>query len=110
MRPPTPAATASAAAFRTLSLLCWTTPGINATGCASAMPSFTNNGSTRTVYWPVVVRFQVMANGAVSARPAAISILPNSTLADYAKYDKHPVGVGDPPHLAVLHDPDIAGD
>src|SRR5260370_41843446 len=45
--PPTPAATASAAALRRLSLVCCTTPGIDATGCGSAMPSFTNRGSTR---------------------------------------------------------------
>ena len=31
-----------------------------------------------TVCWSVVVPFQVMANGVLSAQPAAISILPRS--------------------------------
>ncbi len=46
--PPTPAATASAAAFLTLSLVCWRTPGMEGTGCGSLMPSFTNSGRTRS--------------------------------------------------------------
>ena len=48
IRPPTPASTASAAALRRLSLVCWTTPGMDDTGCGSAMPSLTNSGSTRS--------------------------------------------------------------
>ena len=38
MSPPTPASTASAAALRRLSLVCWTTPGMEATGCGSRDP------------------------------------------------------------------------
>ncbi len=47
-RPPTPASAASAAALRTLSLVCCSTPGIEATGCGSPIPSLTNSGSTRS--------------------------------------------------------------
>ena len=46
--PPTPASTASTAALRRLSLVCCITPGIEATGCGSPMPSLTNSGSTRS--------------------------------------------------------------
>jgi len=44
---PTPASTASAAAFRALSLECCTTPGIDAR-LGSSEPSLTNSGSTRS--------------------------------------------------------------
>src|SRR5690349_8273977 len=44
--PPTPAATASAAALRSESRVCWTTPGIDETGTGSLAPSLTNIGST----------------------------------------------------------------
>ena len=44
MSPPTPAATASTAAFRRVSRVCWTTPGIEAIGTGSLMPSRTNSG------------------------------------------------------------------
>src|SRR4051794_25817883 len=44
--PPTPAATASAAALRSESRVCWTTPGIDETGTGSTAPSLTNIGST----------------------------------------------------------------
>ena len=46
MRPPTPAATASVAALRSVSRVCCTTPGIDPTGTGSSMPSRTNIGST----------------------------------------------------------------
>src|SRR5215469_3529136 len=46
--PPTPASAASTAALRRLSLVCWTTPGMDGTGTGSAIPSLTNSGSTRS--------------------------------------------------------------
>src|SRR5215831_19412151 len=46
--PPTPASTASAAALRRLSLVCWVTPGMDGTGSGSLIPSLTNRGSTRS--------------------------------------------------------------
>ena len=46
MIPPTPASTAAAAAFRSDSLVCWSTPGIELIGWGSARPSLTNTGST----------------------------------------------------------------
>ena len=46
--PPTPASAASTAALRRLSLVCWTTPGMDWTGTGSAIPSLTNSGSTRS--------------------------------------------------------------
>src|SRR6201992_750527 len=49
MTPPTPASTASTAALRRLSRVCWTTPGMEPIGCGSVMPSLTNIGSTRSV-------------------------------------------------------------
>ena len=48
IRPPTPASAASAAALRRLSLVCWTTPGMEGTGTGSVIPSLTNIGSTRS--------------------------------------------------------------
>ncbi len=42
--PPSPAAAASAAAFRSESRVCWTTPGIDEIGCGSEAPSRTNIG------------------------------------------------------------------
>ena len=50
--PPTPASTASTAALTRDSQQCWTTPGIDAIGVASAMPSRTNMGSTRSAAEP----------------------------------------------------------
>src|SRR5690242_834318 len=49
IRPPTPASAASAAALRRLSLVCWTTPGMEGTGTGSVIPSLTNIGSTRSL-------------------------------------------------------------
>ena len=46
--PPTPACTASAAALRSESRECCTTPGIDAIGAGSASPSRTKSGSTRS--------------------------------------------------------------
>ena len=46
MMPPTPAPAASAAAFRRLSLVCCTTPGIEPIGTGSVMPSLMNTGRT----------------------------------------------------------------
>ena len=47
MIPPRPSAAASAAAARTESRLCWTTPGMLLIGTGSRAPSRTNTGSTR---------------------------------------------------------------
>ena len=44
--PASPAATASVAAFRSDSGLCWTTPGIELIGRGSPSPSATKSGST----------------------------------------------------------------
>ena len=44
MIPPTPASAASAAALRSESRVCWTTPGIDEIGRGSARPSATNTG------------------------------------------------------------------
>ncbi len=46
--PPTPACTASAAALRSESRECCTTPGIDAIGAGASSPSLTNIGSTRS--------------------------------------------------------------
>jgi hypothetical protein len=46
MMPPTTAPAASAAAFRRLSLVCCTTPGIEPIGTGSVMPSLMNTGRT----------------------------------------------------------------
>lgn len=48
MRPPTPASTAARAALRSESRVCWRTPGIDATGTGSVIPSRTNIGRTRS--------------------------------------------------------------
>jgi len=47
IRPPTPAATASVAATRSESSVCWKTPGIEEISRGASMPSATNIGSTR---------------------------------------------------------------
>ena len=46
MIPPNPAATAAAAALRSESRECWTTPGMDGIGTGSRAPSLTNTGST----------------------------------------------------------------
>src|ERR1017187_2219409 len=86
MSPPTPASTASAAALRSLSRVCWTTPGMELTGCGSRIPSLTNIGSTRSDGWTLVwatrrrsaavrrsLRGRAAGNSAVTAAPWGLS-------------------------------------
>ncbi len=47
MIPETPAATASTAAFRRVSRVCWCTPGMAETATGASMPSRTNAGRIR---------------------------------------------------------------
>ena len=62
-----------------------------------------------TVCWSVVVPFQVMANGAVSAQPAAISILPRSTGPGLGAEDHQRAVAGrDPADLGGVNDADVA--
>ena len=65
--PPTPASTAAAAAFRSDSLVCWRTPGIEPIGCGSARPSLMNTGSTSSA-----------GRSAVSATMARSALVPRS--------------------------------
>src|SRR6185312_13592585 len=67
MMPPTPASAASAAALRRLSRVCCSTPGIELTGCGSAMPSLMNTGSTSSA-----------GRSAVSATMVRSALVPRS--------------------------------